>query len=238
MTTPASVARVAQGLEADQIVHLYELDASSLGGGVYRFTSSAEETAPVSFGGNEYAPVPIETDGWEMTSQGTLPRPTIKVANVNGAFSAAVNEFGDLVGCVFRRIRTFRRFLDGEADADSSAHFPIDIYRVEQKTNQNRVYIEWTLAAAFDQQGRKLPGRQVLQSACTHVYRRWTGTAFDYSSATCPYTGDDCFDTTGAATTEANDKCSKRLQSGCIKRFGTSGLPTRAFPGVGRASLS
>lgn len=236
MVTPASVARISQQFEADAVVHLYELDASSLGGGTYRFTSSAFEREPVSFGGNEYAPIPIETDGWEMSSQGTLPRPTIKVANVNGAFSAAVVEFGDLVGCLFRRIRTYRRFLDGMPDADSDAHFPIDVYRIEQKTAQNRVYIEWTLAAAFDQQGRKLPGRQVLQSACTHVYRRWTGSAFDYSKATCPYAGTAYFDVTGAATTAANDKCSKRLQSGCIARFSKSALPTRAFPGVGRSS--
>ncbi|TPW29671.1 phage minor tail protein L [Martelella alba] len=233
-----SLTGTAQGLVADDIVHLYELDATVIGGGVYRFTSSAFEEAQVSFGGHPYAPTPIETDGWEMSSQGTMPRPTLKVANVNGALSAVINEFGDLVGCTFRRIRTFRRFLDGMEDADPDAFFPIDTYRIEQKTNQNRVFIEWTLAAAMDQQGRQLPGRQVLQSACTHSYRRFNSETgqFDYAGVTCPYTGSACFDRAGNAVSVSEDKCSKLLQSGCVKRFGTSGLPTRAFPGVGRAS--
>lgn len=237
MTASAPLAATAQALEADAIVHLYELDLGLIGGPVYRFTSSAPETGPVSFGGKAYAPTPVETSGFEMTSQGTLPRPTIKVANVSGIFSAAVNEFGDLVGCVIRRIRTFRRFLDGEADADPDAHFPVDVFRVEQKTNQNRVYVEWTLAAAFDQEGRQLPGRQVLQSACPLIYRRWTGTAFDYSAATCPYTGAASFDATGAAVTSDRDRCSKRLRSGCIQRFGSKPLPFGGFPGVGRGSV-
>ena len=124
MTVPALVSTTAQSLEADQIVHLFELDLALIGGPVYRFTSSTLETKPVSFGGEIYSPSPVEASGFEMTSQGTLPRPTIKVANVAGIFSAAINEFGDLVGCVIRRIRTFRRFLDGEADADPDAHFP------------------------------------------------------------------------------------------------------------------
>ena len=234
MTVSSLVAATAQTLEGDVIVHLYALDTGLLGGPVYRFTSSAQEDGEVSFGGQTYAPAPVEASGFEMTSQGTLPRPTIRVANVSGIFSAAINEFGDLVGCTFRRIRTFRRFLDGAADADPDAHFPVDVFRIEQKANQNRVYVEWTLAAAFDQEGRLLPGRQVLQGACTHTYRRWTGAAFDYASATCPYVGAACFDATGAPTTPAKDRCSKRLASGCLKRFGSSPLPTRAFPGAGR----
>lgn len=237
MTTPVPIAATAQSSETDDIVHLYELDLALIGGPVYRFTSSAKETEPVSYGGEIYSPTPVEASGFEMTSKGTLPRPTIKVANVAGIFSAAINEFGDLVGCVIRRIRTFRRFLDGEVDADPDAHFPIDVFRIEQKTNQNRVYVEWKLAAAFDQEGRMLPGRQVLQSACPLIYRRWTGTGFDYSAATCPYSGEACFDATGAATTPAKDRCSKRLKSGCIKRYGSNPLPFGGFPGVGRGSV-
>jgi len=236
MTLPVLLSTTGQQAAADSIVHLYELDTRLYDGPVYRFTSSAMENGPVAFGGLTYEPAPVEATGFEMSSEGTLPRPTIKVANVSGIFSAAIAEFGDLVGCTFRRIRTFRRCLDGEADADPEAHYPIDVFQIEQKTNQNRVYVEWTLKAAFDQEGRLLPGRQVLQGACTHVYRRWTGTAFDYSMATCPYVGAGCFDTTGAATTPANDRCSKRLTSGCIRRFGSNPLPTRAFPGAGRST--
>lgn len=239
MTLPAPVASVIQKLDADSIVHMYELDTTSLGGVVYRFTSSAQESGPISFGGQIYSPVPVETQGWEVSSQGTVPRPIIRVANANNIMSQIVNEFGDLVGCPFRRIRTFRMFLDGEPAADPDNHFPIDIYRIEQKSNQNRLFIEWTLAAGFDQQGKQLPGRQIIQRTCTHRYRRWNEATsdFDYSRATCPYVGMNYFDATGAPTTPEKDKCSKMLRSGCIKRFGKGELPTRAFPGVGRSSV-
>lgn len=239
MTLPREIAQIIQSPEPGEIVHMYELDTSILGGPVYRFTSSALESGPVVFGGYTYAPIPCQTDGWEMTGKGTVPRPRLRVANVNGLLSQAINEFGDLVNCRFRRIRTFRRFLDGQLDADPNKHWPIDIYRIEQKSNQNKVFVEWTLAAAFDQQGRELPGRQIIQRTCTHRYRRWDAVLqeFDYSKATCPYTGDRFYDTTGAVTSADNDQCSKLLKTGCILRFGKDPLPTRAFPGVGRSSL-
>ena len=47
----------------------------------------------------------------------------------------------------------------------------MDVFRIEQKSNPNRVYVEWKLATTFDQEGRLLPGRQVLQSACPLIYR-------------------------------------------------------------------
>lgn len=228
---------LAQQAATDDIVHLYALDATSLGGEIYRFTSSAFEALPVTWQGNIYAPVPVETEGWEWNGSGSLPTPTLKVSNIGNGFGGAVIGFGDLVGCPFVRTRTFRRFLDGQPDADPAAHFPLDVYRVEQKTSHNKVFIEWKLAAAFDHEGRLLPGRQVLRDTCTHRYRRWNGTAFDFTKATCPYVGDLFFTTTGAATADpAEDRCGKRL-SDCKKRFADDPLPTRAFPGVSRIRL-
>lgn len=50
--------------------------------------------------------------------------------------------------------------------------------------------------------------------------------------------GAACFDATGAARTQAKDRCSKRLKSGCIKRYGSKPLPFGGFPGVGRGSTT
>jgi lambda family phage minor tail protein L len=96
---------------------------------------------------------------------------------------------------------------------------------------QPAAFIEWELAPATDQEGVLLPRRQVLSQYCTHTYRRWNGTAFVYGS--CPYTGSQFFTEQGTSTNDpAKDKCSRRLDTGCIKRFGNNPLPTRAFPGV------
>jgi lambda family phage minor tail protein L len=229
------ITRLAQELQADDLVILYELDASALGDNLYRFTSSVYTTEPVSFGGNVYAPVPVESSGWEWSGQGPFPRPTMTLANVNQVFGAAANAFDDLRGASLTRIRTFRRFLDDGADPDPEAIMPLDVYRVERKTSQNKVAITWELASVFDQEGVLLPRRQVLQSACTHRYRVWDAVAgaFDYTRATCPYAGAQSFTTAGVATSAPNDRCGKRL-SDCRLRFGSQPLPTRAFPGVAR----
>jgi lambda family phage minor tail protein L len=99
---------------------------------------------------------------------------------------------GDLLGATLTRLRTFRRFLDGEPDADPTAHFEPDIWRLERKTRQDAVLVEWELASVLEQEGRRLPGRQMLRDLCSHSYRRWTGSRFDYAAASCPYTGAAC----------------------------------------------
>jgi lambda family phage minor tail protein L len=230
---PVGLTALVQGFELDDYVELYELDARSLGGDITRFTSSAFETGPVRRGGNDYLPMPVETEGWEWSGRGPLPTPILRVANVSLAFGAAVIAFGDLLGATVTRIRTFRRYLDGQPLADSTACFPLDIYRIDRKRLYTKVVIEWELAAATDQQGVYLPRRPILRNACTHRYRIWTGTSFDYTEATCPYAGDDYFDANGRPTTAAGDRCGKKL-SDCKLRFGTAPLPTRAFPGVAR----
>jgi lambda-like phage minor tail protein L len=232
--TNATIAREARQPAPSPYVVLFQLDATRLGGGVYAFTQSAHETRPLSFGGVAYTPIDIEAEGWEWTGTGVLPTPKLRIANVNRAFSALVGTYNDLLGAQVTRIRTFRRNLDGEPDADPTAHFPLDVYRIERKATLDKTHIEWELAAVIDQEGRLLPGRQVLQGACTASYRRWTGAGWDYSEATCPYAGDAGFDVHDQPTAAATDACSKRT-TGCEARFGkTAVLPTWAFPGVSR----
>lgn len=188
----------------------------------------------VRYQGFDYEPLPIEADGFAWTGRGAPPRPKLRVSNIGGIFGPLLLHYNDLIGARLTRIRTFRRFLDGQPQADPFAHFQPDVWRVERKVRHDHQSIEWELASVLEQEGRKLPARQMLRDVCTHVYRRWTGDAFDYSGATCPYIGDDCFDETGTATTQDKDRCGKRL-SDCQIRFGQGAiLPTRAFPGIGR----
>lgn len=232
-----TIQEIVQQASLDDVVTLFTLDATPLGGEIYRFTSSAFETTAVMWDGELYTPIPVEASGFEWNGQGALPQPTIRVANVNRVFSGAVNEFDDLVGLEVTRTRTFRRFLDGEVEADPDGHLPIDYYVIEMKTNQNKVFIEWKLSAKFDQQGVTLPRRQILQNACSHIYRRWNGSGFDYTKATCPYAGSTYFKADGEPTIDAaQDRCGKKLAD-CKARFQNAPLPTRAFPGVSRVRV-
>ena len=230
----AALAAHEQSPSLDSTVELFEIDATPLGGEVYRIVSSQLSNAEVVWQGNSYAPVPFEASGFEVTGKGTLPTPRLKVANVNLAFSAVAIAYGDLLGCIVTRHRTWLAFLDGQVGADPTAEH-VEVYEVKRKVSQNKLLVEWELGAVIDVQGVQIPGRVVLQDACTHLYRRFNGTGFDYTKATCPYTGTNYFDANGAATTIANDRCSKRIAAGCKLRFPGQPLPTRAFPGVARS---
>jgi lambda family phage minor tail protein L len=230
-----SIAGYIQGGSLGAEIILYEIDLSDFGQGIIRITASADSQSAISFGGQTYAPLPIEAEGFEMTADGPLPRPKLTVANLDGAFTALVEQNDDLQGAIVRRISTYDRFLDSGDDPDGDAHKPIDVYQISRKTGDDGRIISWELSALMDQEGVELPARKIVRDYCDHEYRRWTGAGFDYSDATCPYVGaNGSFDENDDPCPNAQDRCSKRL-SGCLARFGTNApLPTRAFPGVAR----
>lgn len=234
--TNSALEAVSQSLTPGEIVELFRLDTSSYGGPVLYFCQSKFETGSVTFGGVTYEPADVEFKGLETSGVGSLPTPTIAVANTNGIVQTIVNTYGDLLGCDLRRVRTFRRFLDGQEEADPTAYFGPDIFRVERKTNENAEFIEWELSAAIDQEGKMLPGRLVLRDICLWRYRRYVPAtnSFDYSQAQCPYTGNVYYDAAGNVTTIDKDQCGRRL-SHCRQRFGTATpLPFGGFPSASR----
>jgi lambda family phage minor tail protein L len=236
MTTNAKIASDMQQPDVGEMVVLYVLDLSPLGGGTLRFTEnttiSGSTRTAVKFQGVTYFPLDIESEGWDVSGEGTLPRPKIRYNNTEITLQAYINQYDDLIGALIYRKRTFSKYLDGAVYADSAAEFPTDCYRIERKTSQNKNFVEFELASELDLEGKKVPARLVLRDTCTHSYRIYSGGSFDYTHATCPYTGTDYFKIDGTSTTIANDKCGKRL-SDCELRYGTEPLPYRGFPGAG-----
>lgn len=230
MTIREHVQRSALGAK----VTLFEIDLTEWDLGIVRITPATDGAAAVSFGGEVYAPHPIKSEGWELTTNDSMPRPGITVANVDNSFTALVDGNDDLHGAIVRRIRTYDRYLDSGAEPDGDSHLPIDVYQISQKTQHDDEQITWRLTALMDQEDVSLPARQVVRDYCSHTTRRWTGVAFDYTGVTCPYVG-AAKDVNGVACASADEVFSKRLKTCCIARFGENAvLPTRAFPGVAR----
>ncbi|SCM71481.1 conserved hypothetical protein [uncultured Pleomorphomonas sp.] len=232
-----SIAEVSQRLAVGDLVQLFILDLTPIGvDGIYRFTNSITGAGEkVSFGGEKYTAVDFETEGWEYNGKGAFPRPRMRVSNVGGFLSGLLYQYGDLVGAEVTRIRTFAEFLDGMPNADSSIIYPPDIYRVFQKIRQNKKLVEIELSAAVDEEEAKIPARKIFRDTCMHDYRRYVEGAWDYTTATCPYTGSACFTRDGVSTDDPSaDVCGRQL-SDCQLRFGSDPLPTRAFPGVSRS---
>ncbi len=217
-------------------VTLYVLDLSLYGLATIRLVEGDEGVASqdIVFDGDTYEAWPVQSSGWQASAEGVAPRPTITVANVSGVFTPLITANNDLKGCQVTRIRTYDRYLDDGADPDPTQILPLDVYLINRMTMLSDTEVSWELMSYLDQQDVMLPGRQALRDYCGHTYRRYTGGSFDYTNVSCPYVGTTYLDDTDTATTNANDRCGRRLTS-CRARFGANAeLPFRGFPGLAR----
>lgn len=171
--------------------------------------------------GNTYDPFPISTEGFEVTSQGTLPRPHFRMSNIGGVIGDFLRGLGEALGAKITRRRTLAKYLDGQPTADPTAAFPDDIFYVARKISSNAIEVVLEAAVAFDVQGVNLPRRQVIAGTCQWKYR----------GPECGYTGPPVQDINGNPTNSlALDRCRKTLDA-CRARFGQYGvLRTSAFP--------
>lgn len=238
----SQLSNETQKLEPSAIVSLFTLDARSVGGPVLRFVASSDAGSSIVFQGLTYEPVDVEFTGLETSGVGAFPQPKIKLANSTGVIQAMANTYGDLNGCELTRVRTFARFLDGEPEADPTAYFGPDRYRVERKSEDVPEYIQWDLSTSIDQEGKMIPGRIIVQNTCLWRYRTWdpalNGGAggWDYSKAQCPYAGSSYFDISDNPVSSPSDDVPSRTLECCKKRFGTNQpLPFGGFPGVAGA---
>ena len=230
----ATIRADEQRLDVGAIVSLFTLDASGIGGGVLRFVTGPWNAASVRYGGLVYAPVPVDIEGVSYGGNGPAARPKLTLSRLDALVAAAALDTDSWRGARLTRLRTLTRYLDGEPEADSDRHWPTDSWIVERLLSRTRAEVVWELASALDFDRRKLPGRQILRDVCAWRYRTWTGAAWDYDHAECPYTGANYFDgEDNAVAAAADDVCSRRL-SGCKLRFPDRVVPFGGFLGVGR----
>jgi lambda family phage minor tail protein L len=221
-------------LVTEGLITLWQLDTTMLGGPVFYFTSATDFDHPeITWGGQVYSALPMEASDFEMTTRGAIPTPTVTISNLYGAGNLLLDSYKGLVGAELTRILTLRRFLDDGETPDPAAYITREKFVVAQKTSHTAVAIAFKLASRMDVEGTQLPRRQILRDVCTHTYRAWDGTAFDYSKASCPYTGAADFDTSNNPTDDPHDQCSRNIK-GCQLRFPGQVLPARFFPGVGK----
>ena len=132
-----SIKAEIQSLSPTALLEFFVLDSTNLpGGDILRFHAGTNDLMqPVTWQGQLYLPLPVEAEGFDISTKGTLPRPKMSVANANGLLSAEVRNFNDFVGCKVTRKRTFLKYLDavnfpgGEnPDANPDQHLPDDVW--------------------------------------------------------------------------------------------------------------
>ena len=234
-TAISSVYEELAVLGPNAIIELFELQLDTTLHGAsttyyWHNGVNAAVTGNIVFAGNTYVRLPVEATGFDYTSSGSLPRPTLRISNLFSDMTTllllvnATTPGNDLGGATVRRIRTLKKFLDGEAAADPNARFPTEIWYVDRKSNENRDLVEFELASKFDLAGVMLPQRQIIANVCQWKYR----------GAECGYTGSNYWNVNDQSVgTLAADVCGKRVES-CKLRFGaTAELPFGSFPGAG-----
>lgn len=215
-----------QALEPGAEVRLFELDGTTIGGSLLRFHAYTQ-VGVITWQGNDYSPWPIETEGFEKTSD-QQPTPKVSVGNIDGSISALCLAAQDLVGAKFTYRRTFGKYLDGQPGADPTQELPPEIWFIERKASEDNEVVQFELSSALNFQGVKLPRRQIVANVCSWV------TIGGYRGPYCGYTGGPVAKADDTPTTSsALDACGGRLSS-CKLRFGaTSPLPYGSFPAAG-----
>jgi len=214
-----------QGVAPGAIIELFELELNALQHGIgttYRFHAGSNLNAngELVWAGNSYLRFPVEADGFSYSGRGSLPRPTLRIANLTGTITALLLTLpSGIEGAKVTRIRTLARYIDGVnfpggvnplGTPDPTASFPPEIYYIDRKASENRDVIEFELACAFDLSNVRAPKRQCISNICQWVYK----------SAECSYSG-------------ALPTCNKTVAD-CKAHFGaTATLPFGSFPGIG-----
>ena len=138
MSTPQSIQEQLQSLEPSAIIELFQLELTQAVNGVdqtyYYHAGTNELTANVTFAGQEYVATAIEVEGFQASTKGVLPRPTMRIGNTGNAISALLLLYNPLQAKV-TRIQTCKKFLDAvnftsgtNATADPTAKFEDQIY--------------------------------------------------------------------------------------------------------------
>lgn len=229
-----------QNLSPPPPIELFTLDATMIGGDIYRFCGEKElDGSAIRFSGYEYPYLPLQTEGFAWSTDTAMPRPKLAISALNQTFYSLVISTRGLQGAYIRRDRTLARFLDGHEDGGQNLKFPSDLYRVARILSMDKATISFELCCMLDIPRCKLPARRALRNLCGWRYRRWDAVkecwVYDGGTTLCPYAEIAMYTEKGIETDdESEDKCGRRL-SDCVLRFGkTNNLPFGAFPGLAR----
>lgn len=243
--TPPSMSTIYVGYASQTSAHWrpvhtrqIRLFESRLTDSVLKAFAAGTELPVISFGGQVYTPFPIVAEGFQWKAGQAPPRPRLAISNLNHAFTGYILQYRGMVGAKVTRLKTFEDFLDGGASPDGEAHYPPDIYRINRRLKHNSDVVEFELASRLEQRGKKLPGRLCLRDYCSLVYRDGSSGTFDYTNATCPFTGPAMFDReNNVVVNEEEDICSHTLK-GCRLRFpDPEDVPFGGFPGMLKTRL-
>lgn len=153
---------------------------------VFRFHAGANlnNFGQIIFNGNSYQRVAVKIEGFEDTSTGTIPRPTLTFSNLGGItkdstvmtmsdFLSVVNTvtFGnDLLNAKVTRLLPLASALDNANfvgdnpfGTPSTDRLQDRVYYIDRKSIENRKIVQFELVSVLDMQNKRIPARIVTR---------------------------------------------------------------------------
>ncbi len=153
---------------------------------VFRFHAGANlnNFGQIRFNGNDYQRVAVKVEGFEDTSTGTIPRPTLTFSNLGGIdkdstvmtmtdFLNVVNTVtpgNDLLNAKVTRLLPLASALDNANfvgdnpfGTPSTDRLQDKVYYIDRKSTENRQIVEFELVSVLDLQNKKIPARIVTR---------------------------------------------------------------------------
>ena len=120
-----------------------------------------------------YDVLPMEADGFDISSDGSYSRPLVTIANVASVFSTAIGDidYEELIGRRLTRRTTLKNLLSSGSDSTPPIEYPKMVYIIDRIKDRNIVSITFELANPYDLAGVSLPGRQIIAGACPWKYQ-------------------------------------------------------------------
>lgn len=197
-TSIKGITTEAADLDGSSLITMFEIDIGTLATDrsininpdetIFRFHNSIKlTTSDIIWQGNVYSAAPIDAEGFEVNTKGTIPTPALSIIVDDRGISALsllklkLRSLGDIIGAKVTRRRTFSKFLDAvnfteltkprDHDPDPNNEFFPDVYFINRKVTENKYIIKYELSSILDLEGIFLPKRQVIAQRCNFSYR-------------------------------------------------------------------
>jgi lambda family phage minor tail protein L len=155
--------------------------------GFLRVHSGKNFKKNIIYKGNVYISCPVDFSGSETNSSGSLPRPSITIANINGLVSDYIKNKNDLNNSSVKRTKVFLKNIDDVNFQDNvnpfygfkkkwfapnyGPEFFSDNYVINNKKSENKYSVELELSSPLDLENVFLPARKISDNLCSFVYR-------------------------------------------------------------------
>lgn len=149
-----TIQQQAAGLTYGSILEFLEIDLIPFGGSVYRIFNSTSQNVngTISFLSQTWNPMPFESEGWGADGSGSTPRPTVTIADFDGALMLQALQYDDLIGATIKRYETTTELRA------SGSYLGPEIWKINQKLEADGNTIKFGLATPLDQKTRRIPG--------------------------------------------------------------------------------